>query len=129
VEGDARPRRPHDAISIEERRVGQACVVAVTGEIDLATTPLLRAALSAALEGAGPGPVVVLDLSGVVFIASIGLAAIVQAHRVASGHGRVLRLVVDRSRPAVTEPLAATGIRGLVDTYEDLDAAVAGPVS
>jgi anti-sigma B factor antagonist len=125
VDGDTRPHRPRDSISIEERRDDRACVVAVSGEIDLATAPLLRAALARALEPEGPGPIVVLDLRRVVFIASIGLAAIVHAHRAASRGGRILRLVVDASRPAVTEPLAATGIGGLIDTYDDLDAAVA----
>src|SRR5690349_15085966 len=123
VDGDT-PRRPHDSISIRVGRHGDACVVTVTGEIDLATTPRLRAALADVLDPPGPAPVVVLDLSRVTFIASIGLAAVVHAHRLASGRGGVLRLVVDGSRPGVTEALAATGIRGLVNTYDDLDAAV-----
>jgi anti-sigma B factor antagonist len=126
VDGDT-PHRPSDPISIEVGRRGNACVVTVAGEIDLATTPRLRAALANVLDPSGPPPLVVLDLSRVTFIASIGLAVVVRAHREASAQGGVLRLVVD-TRPAVVEALAATGIRGLVGTYDDLGAAVGDPV-
>jgi anti-sigma B factor antagonist len=68
-----RPVTPADPLrlaqfGVETVDVGGTTVVAVTGEVDIATTPQLRSALQDAAE-----PLVV-DLSGVTFMDSTGLA-------------------------------------------------------
>lgn len=67
--------------------------VVVKGEVDLANAGELREALVAA---AGDGDRVVADLSGLEFIDSTGLTALLGAHRDIEGRGGSLEL---RSAP------------------------------
>jgi anti-anti-sigma factor len=78
---------------------GPDITVAVGGELDMLTAPLLAAALDAAL---GPARDVAVDLAGVTFIDSIALQALMRAERAVTAAGRSLRLgdrsaVVDRA--------------------------------
>ena len=59
-------------------------VVSLTGECDLAARERLTAALLAAVE---QSPVVVADLSGLAFLDSSGVHALVVAHREAKRRG------------------------------------------
>ena len=70
-------------------------VLGVAGEIDLATAPRLESGIDLAF---GP-PVlrVVLDLSRVTFLASRGLAVLLDAHRRAAEHNVRLGVVVARA--------------------------------
>jgi anti-sigma B factor antagonist len=79
-----------------------ATIVAVAGEIDLATAPELRTALLAA-EGD-----VTVDLAGVSFMDSSGLGALVaaQKHTVGSGH----RFVVRNETELVERTMKLTGV-------------------
>jgi anti-sigma B factor antagonist len=65
-------------------------VVVATGEIDMATAPMLERELAAAIE-TGDGPVV-LDLCDVTFFDSSGLRAAIVAHRELADQGRLLAL-------------------------------------
>lgn len=68
---------------------GQRVRVSVTGELDLASAPALR---DAVLREMGAGNDVVLDISGVSFIDSTGLAAVVTVANHAKTHGRTFLL-------------------------------------
>lgn len=107
-----------------DRRDAQLTVLSVRGEIDALTTPRLEAELDGLL--ADPPERLVLDLDGVTFLASSGLAVLIRAAQVVGEHGRRLRLVVGTR--AVRRPLQITGSDQLFDLYDDLDAAVGGPV-
>jgi hypothetical protein len=72
-----RPDRD-DALTISQSRYGTTTVVAVAGEVNLATCSRLRASLDAAVDEPGRGPVVV-DLTAVTFIGSTGTAVVVDA--------------------------------------------------
>ena len=63
---------------------GSAEIVAVTGDVDLATVDVLRARLTSALER---GNKVVLDLREVSFMDTQGLAAVIEAERSSSASG------------------------------------------
>jgi anti-sigma B factor antagonist len=65
-------------------------VIAVVGELDLATAPELASALEAFVED-GP-PELVLDLSGLSFMDSSGLAEFTKIQRRLRGQGRSLSL-------------------------------------
>ena len=80
---------------IGSARTGEAVVVTVRGEVDLATAPELESCLQRAFGAAPDG--VVLDLEGLTFIDSSGLRVLV-----ALGEGRTLpRRVPDADeRPA-----------------------------
>jgi anti-sigma B factor antagonist len=59
--------------------VAEAAVLRPCGEIDASTAPVLRRAVEA---GAATGlPLLVIDLSGVTFLESAGLAVLIGAHR------------------------------------------------
>src|SRR3954452_25043154 len=73
-----------------ERLGGQACVIAVTGDLDLSSAPEVRRAVGAAL---GEGErLIVIDLTGADFVDSSGLGALAWAQlraRAAGGDMRV----------------------------------------
>ncbi|HVL85080.1 MAG TPA: STAS domain-containing protein [Pseudonocardia sp.] len=108
-------------ITIDGVRHGETLVLTVAGELDVATGPRLRAELADALEA--PGAVVVLDLTGVTFMGSTGIAVLVDADWQARQRGAQLRVVVDDTR-AVVRPLDAAGIRRHLAAYADLDSAL-----
>jgi anti-sigma B factor antagonist len=107
-----------------DRRDASLAVLSVRGEIDALTTPRLEAELDRQL--ADLPELLVLDLSGVTFLASSGLAVLIRAAQVTGEHGRRLRLVVGTR--AVRRPLQITGSDQLFDLFDDLDSAVGGPV-
>ncbi|MGH3808040.1 MAG: STAS domain-containing protein [Pseudonocardiaceae bacterium] len=83
-----------------------ARVVTVTGEVDSLTAPELAAFLTAQLAAAR---LVVVDLDGVQFMGSAGLAALFEANELASRENCGLRLVCD-SR-VVNRALETAGLR------------------
>ncbi|MBP2477392.1 anti-sigma B factor antagonist [Crossiella equi] len=99
-------------------------VLKVGGEVDLLTTPLLRSGIEEQLAGARP--LLVIDLSGVDFLGSSGLAALVEARDAADKAGKHLRLVAGNR--SVFRPLATTGLTSLFDLRETLADAVAAPL-
>lgn len=71
-------------------------MLAVSGQVDVATAPKLRQALTEAQYGGGRQ--VALDLDGVEFLDSFGLGVIVGGLKRAGSHGGHLVLVCSRSR-------------------------------
>jgi anti-anti-sigma factor len=98
-----------------------ARVLAVAGEVDLATAPQLDAALAGLLSADRAR--VVLDLSEVTFLASRGIAVLIDAHERALDRGVELHLVV--TRPQVHRILEMTGLLAVLPwhaTRADADA-------
>jgi anti-sigma B factor antagonist len=88
-------------------------VLVVRGEVDLATAPDLREKLlSLADEGAR---VVVVDLSGVSFMDSSALGALVSAMTRFRANGGGLRLVV--TAPHISKVLEITGLSDVFPIY------------
>jgi anti-sigma B factor antagonist len=109
-------------IGIETSQRDGATVVTVTGEVDLMTAPKLAAALEDA-RAAG-ARLVVVDLSGVDFLDSSGLGVLVTAHRDLTDGQGTLHLV--RPRPSIDKVLTLTRLTEVIDTFDSLDAALAG---
>jgi len=86
-------------------------VLRVVGEVDLATVGRLRECLHKYVLGAHQGAVV-LDCTGVSFLASCGVGLLVEIADQARAEGVVLRLVT-QSR-VVLRALKVTGVDGLV---------------
>lgn len=107
--------RVDQLISLDSRDVGDSCVVTVTGEVDMLTTPHLRSYLQLQVERAGS--LLVLDLRGVAFLGSSGLAVLVEILDWTRDRGITLRLV-STSR-AVLRPLEATGLTDLFEIHSD----------
>jgi anti-sigma B factor antagonist len=91
------------------------------GEIDIASAPRLRDQLLAAL-GLEPALPVTLDMAGVTFLDSTGLAALVEVHRLAGEGGR--RLCLLSPRRSVRRILHLTQLDALLEVHSDLDAAL-----
>ena len=98
-------------------------VVRVCGEVDLSTAPAFEAAVSQVLV-AKPRALVI-DLRAVTFLASRGLAALVEAQQQATRAGSRMRVVVGNSR-AVKRPIVATGLGGTFEIHTDLGSALEG---
>jgi len=115
-----------DGLSVSQDRRGAAVVVRFVGEIDLHSVETMRTALAAALADATAPHPVVLDLIGVGFLASAGLAELQTAHERAAAQHTPLRIVaVGRS---VLRPLEVTGMAEILDIRPDITAAMAPPV-
>ena len=99
-------------------------LLVVDGEIDTLTAARLQAGLDEALDAArADGSDAVIDLSGVTFLASSGLAVLIGGARRLADLGGRLRLVA--ASRAVTRPLQVTGADALFDIHDDLASALA----
>ncbi|MGY1709705.1 STAS domain-containing protein [Geodermatophilus sp. SYSU D00758] len=88
--------------------------VTVVGEVDTFTAPVLRSSLDTQLEQQPKA--LVIDLSGVQFLGSAGLAVLVETQKSARSRDVDLRLVA--TTRAVTRPLEVTG---LIDLFTIVD--------
>jgi anti-sigma B factor antagonist len=110
--------------TVVSRPRADTVLLEVDGEVDTLTAPRLEAGLNDALAAAGdPGTGVVVDLTGVTFLASSGLAVLIGAARKETGVGRRLHLVA--ASRSVTRPLQVTGADALFDIHADVPAALA----
>lgn len=104
---------------VEVRRNGAAAVVAVSGELDLASGPELEAELD---QLSGPDiQLVVIDLRKLDFMDSTGLSILVRAHQRLAGEGTEMGLV--KGSQQVQRLLDLTGVAErlrLVDAPEEL---------
>jgi anti-anti-sigma factor len=111
---------------IETRSNGDAMLIAVGGELDLASSPALREELERA-HSAG-AELVILDLRELVFMDSTGLSVLVKAHQRAAESGR--RFAVVRGGKQVERLLTLTGVAErltVIDQPDELlDAGSAG---
>ncbi len=92
------------ALTIEESKSDDETVVCVQGEVDLYTSPQLRTAILKAVPAAAGG--LAVDLSGVGYIDSSGVATLVEGLRSAREHGKTFTLVAPS--PAVLQVLELT---------------------
>ncbi|SEF37396.1 anti-anti-sigma factor [Amycolatopsis pretoriensis] len=70
---------PQDLLRVTTHQSDDALVLQVDGELDLLSAPVLDAAVAAALES--ELKLLVIDLTGVTFLASIGMTILLRAHR------------------------------------------------
>jgi len=94
-------------------------VVAVTGVVDMLTSPQLETAINTALDEKPAG--VVIDFTEVEFLASAGMGVLVAAHDKA---GSEVAISVVADGPATSRPLKLVGIADIVAMYPTLDAAL-----
>lgn len=104
-----------EQLEIAETREGEAEILKVTGELDIATSRRLEERLRALVAQHGQ---VVLDLSELSFIDSSGLAVLINAARASAndGGGLGVRAVSD----AVWRVLELSGVAGELKLLPDL---------
>jgi anti-sigma B factor antagonist len=107
-------------LTIGTVRDGDTCVVTVAGEVDIYTSPALKAALAEVdLDGCR---MLVVDLCSVGFIDSSGLGVLVGALRRAREAGGDLRVVSDNE--TVARILRITGLDSVFSLHATLDEAL-----
>jgi anti-sigma B factor antagonist len=117
---DGSGRRADELASFATEHVEDGAVLRVTGEIDMLTTPRLRAELARLIDTSPR--VIVLDLAAVSFFASSGLASLVEAREAAAAAGVLLRLAcLSRS---VRRPLQITDLASRFEIYQDVQTAL-----
>ncbi len=84
------------SFSVVTREADGYPVVAVSGEVDVSSSPQLQRELSAAFDGGAAS--VVVDLSEVDFLDSTGLGALVSARASAAGAGGTVAVVCTQGR-------------------------------
>lgn len=108
-------------------RTSSATVATIVGEVDISNAPELRAAITETIRTT-TAPAVVLDLCGVTFLGSPGLAALIAADAQAAARGVQLGVVTGGNR-VVLRPLQITGLDisiPMTETLTELEATLAG---
>lgn len=113
--------QPHELGLSVEHPVPGVSVVRPVGEIDMLTAPALARALRDELTAACR--VLVVDLVGVEFLGSSGLAALVEARQLAGKTATVL--LAGARRPIVARGLRLSGLDQVFGWYPSVDEAVA----
>lgn len=98
-------------------------VLRLSGVLDAEACPSLRAALDAAI-GRGAGRIVI-DLAGLRYVASAGIALLVQVHKRMRTAGGDLQLAA--APDAVQEVLVVLNLSSLVPVQPSVEAAVLAP--
>jgi anti-sigma B factor antagonist len=106
-------------LRIQWRRQDTTAVVAVTGEVDTTTAPLLYEAIVEAL--AGNPAILVVHLGAVDFMDSAGIAVLAVSLKRAAERQAKLRLVI--TRPHLQEIFTLTGLERVFAIFPDVDAA------
>jgi anti-sigma B factor antagonist len=100
---------------------GRAVLFSLEGNLDIATSPSLRAAL---LESADHEKhEIIVDLSRLEFLDSTGLGALIGARKRAAEHGNSVRLVVQEGQ--ILRLLRITGLLDVFAVYPSVEAALA----
>ncbi len=109
-----------DLFSVQSDRSGNVAVVTASGRVDSETAPNLEAELSKVV---GENNKIVMDLSGVDYLSSAGLRAIVRALQTAQKSGGGVKLA------CVSEPvetiLRTVGMMEMLKMYASVNEAVA----
>ena len=106
-------------LQIESAAVGNATILTVTGEVDVATAPQLDEQLAVAATA----PKIVLDLTAVTFLDSSGLGVIIKGLKRVSELGGSLVLVV--TNPSILKVFSITGLDKVLMIVDTTDAALA----
>ncbi|KPK79757.1 MAG: hypothetical protein AMJ81_12845 [Phycisphaerae bacterium SM23_33] len=110
----------HKPLRLDVRREGGAAVVKVSGSVSISDANRLREQLEA-LAGEKV-PVIVLELSEMDFISSLGLGAIISGHLKCRHHRGQIKLV--NPTAAVRELLETTRLTKLFGVYGSVEQAV-----
>ena len=101
-----------------------AAIIEVQGEVDLYTSPRMREAIIGVTSARRP--TVVVDLSGVEYMDSSGVATLVEGLQLSRGYGGAFRLA--GLGGTVREVFRFARLEKVFDIYQDADRALAGPV-
>jgi anti-sigma B factor antagonist len=101
---------------IHERRNDWLAVLAVNAEVDILTAPQLSHAICEALGNGATA--LVIDLTEVTFLASVGMNVLVAAQQAADA--MAVRFAVVAEGPATSRPISILGIDAVLELYPTL---------
>ncbi len=110
-----------EVFEVSEEAADRYRVVAVAGEVDVATAPRLRDRLDEAIDR-GP-PLLVADLSSVTFIDSMGLGVLIGAAKRVDEAGVTLRVVI--AEPRILKLFEITGLLEIFTIVSSREQAIA----
>jgi len=113
--------KSHDDLSIHVRSENERQVFELTGSLDIATSPTVRAALIEASERGDH--TIIADLRQLEFIDSTGLGALIGAQRRAKEFHGDVRLVVNDGQ--ILRLLRITGLVRVFGAYHSVEDAIA----
>jgi anti-sigma B factor antagonist len=111
-------------LSLDTSVAGERTLVAVGGEIDVYTAPMLRERLVSLIDGGHHD--LIVDLEGVEFLDSTGLGVLVGALKRVRAHQGSLRLVCTRER--LLKIFRITGLAKVFAIYPSVDEASSADV-
>jgi anti-sigma B factor antagonist len=103
--------RPQPSFATRIQEHDGVAVMALSGELDMATAPILRRNLAQIEDGGAPA--ITLDLREVTFIDSSGLKELVEASLRAQSNGH--RLLMSGPSPAAKRLFELTGMQFLLE--------------
>jgi anti-anti-sigma factor len=110
-----------DEISTAVERRDDVTVVTVDGVVDLATAPALEGLLTEIVDDGAA--CVVIDLTAVTFLASVGLRILAETHeRLGGSH----RFAVVASGPVTARPIQLTRLDEFLGLYPSVEDALTG---
>jgi anti-sigma B factor antagonist len=107
-------------LSVDSKAESLLAVVEATGEVDLATVPQLREAISDHIVAGRTS--LLVDLRAVTYLDSTGLGVLVGAAKAAGSQGGSLRLVCDN--PRVLRLLRITGLDKALAVHPTVESAL-----
>ncbi len=110
----------HTPFGITEAWIDGIAVVSVRDPVDMLSAPQLSEAICAVLTTAPSG--LIVDLTEVDFLASVGMSVLVEAQNWASAISAQFGVVADGA--ATARPLKLLGIDAVLALYPTLDAAL-----
>lgn len=116
-----------DDFEVEAEVSGAHAVVAVSGEIDAATAPVLKKKLMELVDTGVER--VVVDLTGVSFIESVGLGTLVAARKRLAAGDKNLCLVIGDDQPNIRGVFEITRLDHVFPIHSTREAAIADCLS
>ncbi len=119
---DHLPSAHHSDCALDAEWIGRTVVISASGVLDMLTAPRLEAAIAASLQQ--DPTAIVVDLTGVDFLASAGMGALVAARDLA---GEKVSFGVVADAPATSRPLRLVGLAEVLGLHPTLDSALGRP--
>jgi anti-sigma B factor antagonist len=107
-------------ISVSRTTAGDVPIVAVNGEVDVYSAPALKESLTDLLQSGAT--TLIVDLTGVGFLDSTGLGALVEARSATTDAGGSLLLVCSQER--ILKLFTITGLDGVFAIHPSVEGAV-----
>jgi anti-sigma B factor antagonist len=108
-------------ISVSQTSAGDVPILVVSGEVDVYSAPALKDRISELIESGNA--TLIVDLSGVAFLDSTGLGALVEARAATTEAGGSLPLVCNQER--ILKLFTITGLDGVFSIHSKISEAVA----